>query len=229
VGSTKPQKLQARLIVATNRSLEHEVANGRFRSDLYYRLNVIGFYLPPLRERTGAIAQLARGFLNEFAGRNAGGARTIAPQAMRALEQYAWPGNVRELRNCIERAVALCGGPEILPSDLSDNVVRAGAFTAPLAPATNGVANGQPANLNLAEIKEEAELARLIHALQKHGRSRKQVAQELGISRTALYNKLNKYGLGKQNRLGLDEAPNGQDCIPVGAGICGATRATFTS
>lgn len=202
VGSTKPQKLSARLIVATNRSLEQEVAAGRFRADLYYRLNVIGFYLPPLRERTTAVAPLARGFLAELGSRRDEVLHGISLEAMRLLEQYSWPGNVRELRNCIERAVALTGGPEIQPLDLPDNVRR--AAPTPLAPVASiglPVAN-HAANLNLAEIKEEAELARLIHALQKHGRSRKQVAQELGISRTALYNKLNKYGLVRLSKDG---------------------------
>jgi len=219
VGSTKSQKLQARLIVATNRSLEQEVAAGRFRADLYYRLNVIGFYLPPLRERTTAVAPLARGFLSEFVGRRPDSVKGISLEAMRLLEQYSWPGNVRELRNCVERAVALSNGPEIQPIDLPDAIRR--ALPPVLGPAASaGVpVSTRAATLNLAEIKEEAELARLIHALQKHGRSRKQVAQELGISRTALYNKLNKYGLVRVTKDGTEEdgMPPMRSAHPAGA------------
>ena len=113
VGSNKTQPLQARLIVASNRPLEQEVAAGRFRADLFYRLNVVAFTLPPLRERADGIPHLARGFLAEFARRIGRPVLEIDAEAMRALEAHAWPGNIRELRNVIERAVALCDGPMI--------------------------------------------------------------------------------------------------------------------
>jgi DNA-binding NtrC family response regulator len=118
VGANELVQLQARLIVATNSPLDREVAEGRFRSDLYYRLNVIGFYLPPLRERPEAIAPLAYKFVAEFAARDGRPIRRLAPDTLRALRAYAWPGNIRELRNVIERAVALCPGTAIGLPDL---------------------------------------------------------------------------------------------------------------
>src|SRR5207248_209117 len=117
VGSNKPQPLRARLIAVSNAPLDREVDAGRFRSDLFYRLNVVGFYLPPLRDRRAAIAPLAAQFLAEFAARNRPDVRGLSSAAVRALEAYGWPGNVRELRNVIERAVALCPGPDVQPRD----------------------------------------------------------------------------------------------------------------
>src|SRR5437773_3216673 len=187
--------MRGRLIVASNRSLEEEVAAGRFRADLYYRLNVIGFSLPPLRERPNIIQPLARQFIAEFAARNGHSPHGIAGQALHALEQYYWPGNIRELRNVIERAVALCAGEEIQVEDLPDNLRRIHSAAAPAA--TNGRHRLAAAPLagTLASLKEEAELARLTEVLRKHGKNRRLAAHELGISRTALYNKMHKYGL----------------------------------
>src|SRR5262249_21169236 len=120
VGSNRPQPLRARLIAAANTPLDREVVEGRFRADLFYRLNVIGFYLAPLRERRAAVAPMANKFVAEFALRNGRAIQQIAPDALRALEEYSWPGNIRELRNVIERAVALCPGTEIQLWDLPE-------------------------------------------------------------------------------------------------------------
>jgi two-component system response regulator HydG len=181
VGSNKTIPLQARLIVATNRSLEQEVAAGRFRSDLYYRLNVVAFYLPPLRERASVIRAMVSQFISEFATRNGAQVYGIAPTALQALEGYHWPGNVRELRNVVERAVALCPGQEIQLEDLPETIRPLG-----VAPAAEGT---------LSQTKEEAESARISEALEKHGNNRLRAAAELGISRMTLYKKLHKYGL----------------------------------
>jgi two-component system response regulator HydG len=118
VGSNKAHPLRARLIAVSNAPLDREVEAGRFRGDLYYRLNIVGFLLPPLRERRSAIAPLAAKFAAEFAARNRPDVRGLSRAALRILEEYAWPGNIRELRNVIERAIALCAGPEVLPRDL---------------------------------------------------------------------------------------------------------------
>jgi DNA-binding NtrC family response regulator len=120
--------VQARLVAASNVPLEREVAAGRFRQDLYYRLGVVGFHLPPLRERRGEVAALAAGFLADFAAANRPDVTGLSPAALAVLEAHDWPGNVRELRNAVERAAALCEGPLILPEDL----VR---FFAPIRPA----------------------------------------------------------------------------------------------
>ena len=124
VGSIRSQPLRARLIAATNASLDGEVARGRFRADLYHRINVVGFYLPPLRERRASIARLAHKILPEMAARNRPDVGAMAPEVVQALQGYDWPGNIRELRNVIERAVALCPGPCVQLLDLPEAKVR---------------------------------------------------------------------------------------------------------
>jgi two-component system, NtrC family, response regulator PilR len=198
VGSNKAQPLRARLIAVSNVPLEPEVAASRFRGDLYYRLNVVGFYLPPLRDRRSAIAPLAAQFVAEFAARNRPDVRGLSAAAVRALEGYGWPGNVRELRNVIERAVALCPGPEVLPRDLPE-AVRAAQGRAPV-PSSSWPALAAPAPIptqpaTLAQTREETEIRRIQEALEKHRNNRRRAAAELGISRMALYKKLHKYGL----------------------------------
>jgi DNA-binding NtrC family response regulator len=121
VGSNRTQRLRARLIVASNRPLEQEVAAGRFRSDLYYRFNVVAFELPPLRDRLPLIPAPTRSLLAEYAARSGRRITGISPPAMRALVAHAWPGNIRELRNVIERAVALCPGEVVWLEDLPDH------------------------------------------------------------------------------------------------------------
>jgi len=188
VGSNKTQPLQARLIAASNRPLDQEVASGRFRADLYYRLNVVGFNLPPLREQREGILHLASSFLAEF-GRRAGRlGLTIAPEAIRALEGHSWPGNIRELRNVIERAVALSDGPSIQLEDLPDSFRDPGpTITLKLEPP--------PSQSTLAASKDEVERVQITAALVRNGNNRLRAAAELGISRMTLYKKLHKLGL----------------------------------
>jgi DNA-binding NtrC family response regulator len=193
VGGNKLQPLQARLIVASNACLEQEVAAGRFRADLYYRLNVVGFYMPPLRARRTVIAGLVLRFLREFAARNRPDVRGITPEAVAALQGYDWPGNIRELRNVLERAVALCPGPDIEIGDLPEGVRRP-ALSLP-APAALHSEMRSDFPLTLTESREEVEILRITEALQKHKNNRLRAAAELGISRMGLYKKLHKYGL----------------------------------
>lgn len=196
VGSDRPQPVRARIIAASNRSLEKEVADGRFRADLFYRLNVVSFHLPVLREREGAVRSLAAKFLAEFSERNRPELRAINGEALRALEEYHWPGNIRELRNVVERLVALSPGPEVQLRDLPE-AIRAPQDWLPttsvfpvLAPTMGGLTAG-----TLNQTKEEAEVRRILQALEKHGNNRLRAAAELGISRMGLYKKLHKYGL----------------------------------
>jgi transcriptional regulator with PAS, ATPase and Fis domain len=186
VGSNDPLPVRARLIAASNRTLEQEVQAGRFRADLYYRLNVVGFRLPPLRERPSAIPQLASGFLTEIAARNGRPVHSIAADALGALQRYRLPGNIRELRNIIERAVALCPGPEIQLTDLPEVITAA-------AHRPNGL--GLVPSSSLGHAKREIEAARITEALRKHRNNRLRAAADLGISRMTLYRKLRKYGL----------------------------------
>ncbi len=118
VGSNRTQAMRHRLIAACNRPLEAEVAAGRFRSDLFYRLNVFAFVVPPLRDRAWSVPLLIRGFIDEFDTRSGQASHQVSPEAQKALMAYDWPGNIRELRNVIERAVALCPGSSINLDDL---------------------------------------------------------------------------------------------------------------
>ena len=195
-GSGASMPFRARLIASSHRALDQEVAAERFRSDLYYRLNVIGFHLPPLRERRGVIPALASRFIAEFAARNGGEVASIAGDALRALEEHDWAGNIRELKNVIERAVTLCPGPEIRLEELPDPIAKKGQDSRThrvYLPATIP-AHDSPSS-TLAEIKRDAELARITEALEKHSNNRLRAASELGISRMTLYKKLYKYGL----------------------------------
>jgi DNA-binding NtrC family response regulator len=220
VGSNKTLRLQARLIVASNRPLDREVAAGRFRADLFYRLNVVAFDIPPLRERIAVIPALARAQLASHAARNGRPVDGIAPAAMQALLAYNWPGNVRQLRNVIERAVALGHGSMIELEDLPEclhTAVAAGAMPPAPVPVPAGAssdflaamattvaardvspqAQGRltAARSTLAESKDLTELTVITQALERNSQNRLRAAAELGISRMTLYKKLHKYGL----------------------------------
>jgi len=118
VGSNRTQKVDVRIITATNRDLEKMVREGRFRDDLYYRLNVFPVVLPPLRERLEDLPALADFFLKRYGAKNRRGVMTLAPEALQAFRRYSWPGNIRELENVIERGVIVCQGNVLTPEDL---------------------------------------------------------------------------------------------------------------
>jgi DNA-binding NtrC family response regulator len=187
VGAVHPLLMRARLIAASNVSLEQEVAAGSFRSDLYYRLNVLGFCLPPLRERREAIVPMALQFLEEFASRNELKLSGFRPEVLEWLQNYDWPGNVRELRNVVERMVALCEGTEVGLKDLNLMHRDPSRSSRAVSPSRGTV--------TLYQSREEAEIQRINEALQKHRDNRQRAAAELGISRMGLYKKLHKYGL----------------------------------
>jgi two-component system response regulator HydG len=191
VGCNVSLPLRARLIAASNRALDHEVQAGRFRADLFYRLNVIAFRLPPLRDCPGMIPELALGFLREFVLRAGCQVRGIAPEALQLLQSYRWPGNIRELRNIIERAVALCPDAEIHVRDFPHTVQSAAHSANDGLQETGDV----PAASRLDDVREQAEAAYILDALRRHGNNRLRAAADLGISRMTLYNKLRKYGL----------------------------------
>ncbi len=198
VGANKVQPLRARLIAASNAPLEHEVSAGRFRADLYYRLNVVSFYLPPLRERRSAVACLARKFLEDFAARNRPDLLGLSAEALSTLECYHWPGNVRELRNVVERAAALCEGPELLASDFPSAGAWSETCSRAREPEPTTAGEDTPANVDsptLAQAKAEAEVLRITEVLRRNGNNRLRAAAELGISRMGLYKKLHKYRL----------------------------------
>lgn len=182
LGGTGVIPVDVRIIAATNADLEARVAEGRFREDLFYRLNVIRIHLPPLRERPEDIPVLARHFLLTMRDRTGSQVTDIVPEALRKLQQYRFPGNVRELENMIERAVILADGQTLHPADFplpGDGAVPADS-TAP-----------QTAGGTLKEM--ERELIRI--ALLRHEGRRQNAADELGISRRTLLNKIKLYRL----------------------------------
>jgi DNA-binding NtrC family response regulator len=138
VGGTQPIKVNVRVIAATNRALRDAVALGEFRDDLYYRLNVLNIYLPPLRERRGDIPLLVRRFIREFARTHERQFRGIMPEAMQRLVSAPWPGNVRQLRNLIESMVVLAPGAEIRAADIPADVLEGAGSLLPMRLATAG-------------------------------------------------------------------------------------------
>jgi transcriptional regulator with PAS, ATPase and Fis domain len=195
VGSERSQPLRARVIAATNANLDAEVEAGRFRADLYFRINVVGFFLPPLRERRPSIASLAEKFFSELAARNRPDVRGLTADVMEALEAYHWPGNIRELRNIIERAVALTAGPDVVLEDLPEPIRLAAVDSPDELPGPSPAISLARVSPTLAQSKEAAEVLRIKQALAKNNNNRLRAASELGISRMGLYKKLQKYGL----------------------------------
>jgi two-component system response regulator HydG len=195
VGSNRSQRVHARLIAASNRSLEREVEAGRFRSDLYYRLNVVGFTLPPLRDRGYIIGPIANQYISEFSAKRGREVRSLSPQVLSLLERYPWPGNVRELRNVVERAVALCPSTEITLNELPETILVPQPSLFANLPPSAAESRRPVTGGSLANTTAEAEIARIMEVLAKHHNNRLRTALELGISRMTLYKKLHKYGL----------------------------------
>lgn len=184
VGSSRELRTRARVLAATNRNLDAEVGAGRFREDLFYRLNVVELNVPSLRERTEDIVPLACLFIAEFTG----GRARFASGVTECLERYSWPGNVRELRNAMERAALLSRGELILPEHLPARVRSSAPEPAGAVP--------DPRRL------EEIELEAIASALRKHDFNRTEAAKALGISRRALV-----YKLGRLRALGYPVDP----------------------
>lgn len=195
VGSTEESDVDVRVIAATNKDLEKEIAEERFREDLYYRLSVIPIELPSLRERPEDIPLLAREFLQRFAkamGKNIEG---IEPEAMRRMEVYEWPGNVRELENTIERAVALESGKRICVESLPDRIRNHFTETVPENGHSN---NGTPLpenGLNLEEHIQQIERSYLLAALERSGGVRTRAADLLKISYRSFRHYAKKYNV----------------------------------
>ena len=208
VGGNAPIKVDVRVIAATNRDLASMVEDGKFREDLYFRLNVVNIRMPPLRERPEDIPILAHAFLKELAKENRREVREISLEAMEAFMAHRWPGNVRELRTAIEHGVVMSSGTRLLlrhlPASLRGGHVLqlpAGRQSAPAALPAPGTASaaGQraaaapsvPADLNLAAVEE----ACIREALRRSGENRSAAARLLGISRRTLHRKLHTLGL----------------------------------
>jgi two-component system, NtrC family, response regulator HydG len=182
VGSNRTQKVDVRIITATNRDLEKMVREGRFRDDLYYRLNVFQLVMPPLRERLEDIPILADFFLKRYGKRNRRGVLTLAPETLQAFRDYSWPGNIRELENVIERGVIVCQGDVLTPADLPPA----------LQPRLEWPAADSETEPGLPELERQL----IIRTLDRVAGQRSQAAEILGISLDELDLKIRSYGLG---------------------------------
>ena len=186
VGATKAVPVDVRIVAATNRDLEAEIERGAFRSDLYYRLNVIQLHLPPLRQRQDDIPLLARFFLEQEAvQRERKKPLELTEDALRVMIEYDWPGNVRELQNALERAAVVVSGQRIRPEELPTRVRER-----PTPRLVQG--DEAPANPTMETIEQ----AYILWVLQAEGGNKTRAAEVLGIDPSTLYRKLNRYGVG---------------------------------
>jgi two-component system response regulator HydG len=186
VGGDQPLGIDVRILAATHRDLAEEVAQGRFREDLYYRLNVVRVEVPPLRERSEDIPPLAQHFIAKYSEKNRKQVKGLSPLAMDILLKYGWPGNVRELENVIERAVILLTGDRITDKDFPSTL------TEPYLIKGDGVEPPKPVLTHrpLEEIEKEA----ILGTLEATGGNKSETARILKISRKTLHNKLKEYG-----------------------------------
>jgi two-component system, NtrC family, response regulator AtoC len=195
VGALKPKEIDVRFVAATNRDLLAEIAAGRFRQDLYFRLNGISVFIPPLRERIGEIVPLAEKFAAAAAkaqGRT--DAPTFSMRARLALETFPWPGNVRELKNVIERAVVLSENDELDVADLGLSTGRAGS-TAPAKESSSDVGAGL-----LKDDVDALEQRRILDALAECSGNQTRAAKLLGISRGTLVSRLERFGVSRPRK-----------------------------
>ncbi len=182
LGSTRTLKVDVRIIAATNRNLEARVRDGRFRDDLFYRLNVFPIVLPPLRERLDDLALLADHFLRTYGAKNRRKIKTMSPEVLQAFQDHPWPGNIRELENVIERGVIVCPGDTLTRRDLPDHLQHSGWAV--------------PDSLVEPELPE-LERQLISRTLEKVDGQRQAAAEILGISLEELELRLRSYGMGK--------------------------------
>lgn len=187
VGESKPMKVDARVIVATNQKLEELITHGKFRKDLYYRLNIICIEIPPLKERKDDIPLLVENFIKKHAGSIHKKIQGISDDTLTILAGYNWPGNIRELENVIERATILCKTPIIMPKDLPDSISKVSVKTA-VKEGDNG------SLLRLKDALQSPEKDLILKALESVKWNRNEAAKTLGINRTTLYKKMQKFG-----------------------------------
>jgi DNA-binding NtrC family response regulator len=205
-------KVDVRIMSATNRDLSELTRDGRFREDLFYRLNVFPIFVPPLRDRRVDIPALARHFITRFAAEEHKPVAGLTPEAADLLERFSWPGNVRQLENTIFRAVVLCDGSLLDACDFPQIAAAMGveaktlrAFAAPIAPSADLFAPAMPAaspyalsttdiSGHMRKLEEmESEIIRL--AISRYDGHMSEVARRLGIGRSTLYRKLKEFGL----------------------------------
>ncbi len=186
VGSRKSVTVDVRVLAATNKKLDEEMSRGSFREDLFYRLNVVPFYLPPLRERAEDIPQLARYFLAEFSEAYSRRSSELSDAALEVMAHYPWPGNVRELRNVVERLVIMCPDARIEPQHLPPELYR-GAARSPQQPFAT-----------LAEARHAYEREIILRKLEENQYNMTRTAAALGLERSHLYRKMKSLGISPQ-------------------------------
>ncbi|TMA35415.1 MAG: Fis family transcriptional regulator, partial [Deltaproteobacteria bacterium] len=198
VGSSRTRRVDVRVIAATNRNLEQEVAAGRFRADLYFRLNVVPIVMPPLREREGDIALLAEFFADRFAREFGKRIERIAPESLERLFAYSWPGNVRELSNVIERAVVLARGPELeIAPELLSQALGPARDAEPAAPRLSATDRSDAITLEENERRHiEETLERTDWVIEGERGS----AAALGLSASTLRSRMKKLGVRRPPR-----------------------------
>jgi DNA-binding NtrC family response regulator len=182
VGADREREINVRVIAATNRDLEKEVSEGRFRGDLYWRLNVIHLHIPPLRERPFDVPLLVEHFVNKIAEKSGHAPLNVPPETLATLTAYSWPGNARELENVIERACALATGSSLTPDGLPERVRSNGQSGAMIARA-------RERRMTLRELEKEY----IVEALRMTGGNKSRAAEILGIDRRTLHRKLDEY------------------------------------
>ncbi len=202
LGGEKPIKVNVRILAATNKDLEKEVKEGRFREDLFFRLNVIPIKLPPLRERKEDIPLLAEFFIKKICAREGIPEKKLHPDTIKMLTEYTWPGNIRELENFIERLVILCDSEEISPEDLNLGPLQENFLTQKISSHTEvHISEGinlprlTEAGIELPTILREVEIFYLKKALELAKGVKSKAAKLLGLNRTTFLEKLKKYKL----------------------------------
>lgn len=201
LGAVKPVETDVRIVAATNRDPREEVREGRFREDLYYRLNVLELRIPPLRERLDDLPILASHLLRKLGRKNRKEVRAVSPEFLDALSRYDWPGNVRELENVLERALILARADVLTPDLLPPQILEAheagpgGRIVLPARTAGGAETPRAVPDVSPGALLDEAERQALIQALQAHEGHRERTADALGISRRTLQYKLKKHGL----------------------------------
>ncbi|MEK7356366.1 MAG: sigma-54 dependent transcriptional regulator [Bdellovibrionota bacterium] len=198
VGGSREVKTDARIIAATNRNLEKMIEDGTFREDLFYRLNVMPIFLPPLRERADDINELAQFFIKRFNKTHSRSITTLADEALAVLKGYRWPGNIRELENAIERAFIVENGDRITSASLPENILRQAKEAMPGTSrpiATAATSGGPHGPMDFEAFKEQAEKEFIMNALRANkGKINKTVA-EANIPKNTLLRKIKKYGI----------------------------------
>ena len=196
LGANRTKHIDVRIIAATNRDLQQEIAEKRFREDLYYRLNVIPVQISPLRERKEDIEDLANYFIRTY--QTAGENYSLSSEALIKLQEYDWPGNIRELENVIQRALCFTSAGTLRPEDIQigDSTAKASSKQATSA-ATEQSSTGKELSdyENFRQMQLEQERKFLIQKIRECNGSVREAAQKLGLFRTALYNRLNHLGV----------------------------------